>query len=129
LGEQRGFLDRFLAVTPIGIVIFDFEGRVSLANARARELFDASEEGELIGRPLAEAESTLAAALSTLGVDEVRMITDANGRRLRCQRGEFIDRGFGRSYLLVEELTVELNRSERETYEKLIRMIAHEVTN
>jgi hypothetical protein len=40
-----------------------------------------------------------------------------------------MDRGFARSYVLVEELTAELNRSERETYEKLIRMISHKVTN
>ena len=31
--------------------------------------------------------------------------------------------------MLIEELTAELNRSERETYEKLIRMMSHEVTN
>jgi two-component system nitrogen regulation sensor histidine kinase NtrY len=31
--------------------------------------------------------------------------------------------------VLIEELTVELNRTERETYEKLIRMMSHEVTN
>ena len=129
LGEQRGFLERFLTVTPIGIVIFDFDGRVSLVNPRARELLGLREDGDLIGRPLADIGSTLATALSTLGVDETRMITDANGRRLRCQRAQFIDRGFGRSYVLIEELTAELNRSERETYEKLIRMISHEVTN
>jgi signal transduction histidine kinase len=57
------------------------------------------------------------------------MITDAAGRRHRCQRSRFTDRGFNRSYILIEELTAELNRSERETYEKLIRMISHEVTN
>lgn len=129
LGEQRGFLERFLTVTPVGIVIFDFDGKISLVNPRARKLFGANVDSELIGKSLADIESTLAAALSTLAVDETRMITDANGRRLRCARGQFLDRGFGRCYVLLEELTAELNRSERETYEKLIRMISHEVTN
>jgi two-component system, NtrC family, nitrogen regulation sensor histidine kinase NtrY len=129
LGEQRGFLEQFLAVTPVGIVIFDFDGRISLANPRARTLLGADGKGDPVGRPLADLSSPFAKTLATLGIDETRMVADAAGRRLRCQRSQFVDRGFDRSYLLIEELTAELNRSERETYEKLIRMIAHEVTN
>jgi len=128
LGEQRGFLERFLTVTPVGILIFDFDDHLSLVNPRARQLLDAG-ESDLYGLPLEAIDSPLARTLATLDIDETRMITDASGRRLRCQRASFSDRGFFRSYVLIEELTTELNRSERETYEKLIRMISHEVTN
>jgi nitrogen fixation/metabolism regulation signal transduction histidine kinase len=128
LGEQRGFLDRFLTVTPVGVVIFDFVGRISLVNPRARELLEAGNQ-DLAGQALPALSSPLAEALATLGVNESRMLAGRGGRRFRCQRGRFSDRGFERSYILIEELTAELNRSERETYEKLIRMIAHEVTN
>jgi nitrogen fixation/metabolism regulation signal transduction histidine kinase len=129
LGEQRGFLERFLAVTPVGILIFDFDERISLVNPRARELLGGNGDREFAGRTLPGIGSPLANALATLGIDETRMITNAAGRRHRCQRSRFTDRGFNRSYILIEELTAELNRSERETYEKLIRMISHEVTN
>lgn len=91
--------------------------------------FSAGTEADLAGRALGELDAPLASALATLAVDEMRMITDAAGRRLRCRRSQFSDRGFPRSYILIEELTAELNRSERETYEKLIRMMSHEVTN
>ena len=128
LGEQRGFLDRFLTVTPVGVVIFDFDHRISLVNPRARELLEAGGE-DLAGQALTDLTSPLAQALALLRVGESRMIAGRGGRRLRCQRGQFSDRGFERSYILIEELTAELNRSERETYEKLIRMVAHEVTN
>jgi len=128
LGEQRGFLDRFLTVTPVGIVIFDFDGNISLVNPRARELLGVPEE-EAVGRDLSMLDSPLAQALAKLGAEESSMIAGAGGRRFRCRRGRFVDRGFDRGYVLIEELTAELNRSERETYEKLIRMIAHEVTN
>lgn len=128
LGEQRGFLERFLTVTPVGILIFDFAGRLSLVNPRARDLLG-SDAGELEGRLVAELDSPLAQVLDSLGAEEIRMVSDATGRRLRCQRARFTDRGFDRAYILIEELTAELNRSERETYETLIRMIAHEVTN
>lgn len=129
LGEQRGFLERFLTVTPVGILIFDFDDRISLVNPRARDLLREDRDRDLMGLRLTELGSPLAKHLAGLAVDETRMITDAGGRRLRCQLGRFTDRGFSRAYVLIEELTAELNRSERETYEKLIRMMSHEVTN
>lgn len=129
LGEQRGFLEQFLQVTPVAVVIFDFDERISLANPRARELLDEPSGSDLCGRALDEIDSAVAGILAALHMDEARMFTDAAGRRLRCQKGEFHDRSFVRSYVLIEELTEELNRSERATYEKLIRMISHEVTN
>ena len=48
---------------------------------------------------------------------------------MRVQRGTFLDRGFARSFLLLEELTEELRQSEKAAYEKLIRMMSHEVNN
>ena len=128
LGEQRGFLEQFLAVTPTGIVIFDFDDNISLVNPRAAELIGSSRT-ELVGGPLSEARTALAQSLAELAAGEVRLITDVVGRRLRCRRSRFVDRGFDRSFILIEELTTELNRSERDTYEKLIRMMSHEVTN
>ena len=53
----------------------------------------------------------------------------AGGRRVRVQRGTFLDRGFSRSFFLLEELTEELRQSEKAAYEKLIRMMSHEVNN
>jgi len=109
--------------------ILDFDRKITLANPRARALLGAAEDAELAGRSLAELELPVAKTLAALATDETRMIMDAAGRRLRCHAASFMDRGFPRSYVLIEELTAELNRSERETYEKLIRMISHEVTN
>jgi len=51
------------------------------------------------------------------------------GRRVRASHGTFVDRGFRRSFFLIEELTEELRRSEKAAYEKLIRMLSHEVNN
>src|SRR5262249_60168730 len=50
-------------------------------------------------------------------------------RRIKLQRSEFFDRGFPRAFFVLEELTEELRRSERAAYEKLIRMMSHEVNN
>jgi len=129
LGEQQGFAEKFLEDTPVGVLIFDFDERITLANPRARELLGGQEREALAGQALNTLEVPLAKALAALAVGETRMVTDATGRRLRCRRSQFSDRGFPRSYVLIEELTAELNRTERETYEKLIRMMSHEVTN
>lgn len=121
LGEQRGFLERLLEATPSAVVVFDFQGRVSLRNASALAL---------LGDGLPEvAAGGLWPQLQAVPVDEARLLADAAGRRFRARRGRFFDRGFAREFLLVEELTRELEGLERATYEKLIRVLAHEVNN
>ena len=129
LGEQQGFAEKFLEDTPIGVLIFDFDQQITLSNPRARDLLGGVEREALAGRTLEALDLPIARALAALAVGETRMVTDATGRRLRCRRSQFSDRGFARSYVLIEELTAELNRTERDTYEKLIRMMSHEVTN
>ena len=131
IGEQQGFLDRLLEATPSAVIVFDFDGRVSLINAGAQALPGL---GGAIGKALGDCApdqggSTLLAQLDALPPGESRMLTDADGRRYRGQRGQFYDRGFSRHFLLVDELTEELESSEKATYDKLIRVLAHEVNN
>ena len=47
----------------------------------------------------------------------------------RCTHSSFIDRGFQHPFYLVETLTDEVMKAEKKAYEKVIRMIAHEVNN
>jgi nitrogen fixation/metabolism regulation signal transduction histidine kinase len=133
IGEQQGFLDRLLEATPSAVIVFDFDGRISLLNASAHALRGL---GDAKGKTLAacaleidEAGVGLLAQLDALPLGDSQLLTDADGRRYRGQRGQFYDRGFSRHFLLVEELTEELESSEKATYEKLIRVLAHEVNN
>ena len=50
-------------------------------------------------------------------------------RRVRWQKSQFMDHGSPRLLLLVEELTEELRRSERAAYEKIVRVLSHEINN
>jgi two-component system nitrogen regulation sensor histidine kinase NtrY len=144
LGEQRGFLDRLLEATPSAVLAFDFDGRVRLVNASALALLGiTAPEGHALGdwaaggasfanaADAAARERTLQllAQLEELPLGESRLLADADGRRYRAQRSHFFDRGFARHFLLLEELTEELDSSERATYEKLVRVLAHEVNN
>jgi two-component system, NtrC family, nitrogen regulation sensor histidine kinase NtrY len=140
LGEQRGFLERLLEATPSAVIVFDFDGRITLYNASAQQLLGLENAkglplahwvaGEAApGDSAARRRRSLVSQLDALPLGESRLLTDADGRRYRGQRGHFTDRGFARHFLLVEELTEELESSERATYEKLVRVLAHEVNN
>lgn len=127
LGEQRGFLDSLLEATPSAVIVFDFEGNISLMNASAHALLGLIDPK---GKPLSHwGDSALPAQLDALPLNDSQLISDAEGRRYRAQRGQFFDRGFARDFLLIDEMTAELERSERATYEKLVRVLAHEVNN
>jgi two-component system nitrogen regulation sensor histidine kinase NtrY len=143
LEEQNWFLSRIIEASPSGILIFDFDGRIVTVNPAAERLLSAP-AARLTGRSLAElaqndadgnrngagsVETTFAGELLRLENDDPRVLTLRGRRRVKCQRSQFFDRGFSRSFILLEELTEELRQSEKAAYEKLIRMMSHEVNN
>ena len=143
-GEQQGFLDRLLEATPNAVLVFDFDGAISLVNASALSLLGLHQAQ---GRPLAawltneaqfvpgldararERSLDLVAQLDALPAGDSRLLTNLDGRRYRAQRGQFFDRGFARHFLMIEDLSAELEDSERATYARLVRVLAHEVNN
>ncbi|MFZ6769558.1 sensor histidine kinase [Undibacterium sp. Di26W] len=134
LGEQRGFLDRLLEATPTAVVVFDFDHRISLMNTSAQRLLGLRDaEGhslhELLNSNQTAQGTAWMATLDSLVAGENTVYSDTEGRRYRCQKNQFIDRGFRRDFLLIDEITAELASSEKATYEKLIRVLAHEVNN
>ncbi|MCA1855076.1 sensor histidine kinase [Massilia oculi] len=143
-GEQQGLLERLLEATPSAVLVFDFDHAISLMNASAAGLLGL---GAPLGRPLsawqdadAVFDPTLDARdiarsrdllrqLDALELGDSRLLVDLDGRRYRAQRSRFFDRGFARHFLIVEDLSAELEDSERATYARLIRVLAHEVNN
>jgi two-component system, NtrC family, nitrogen regulation sensor histidine kinase NtrY len=130
LQEQHHFLGQILDQSPSAIVVLDFDGALALCNPAARRLLDL-EAGPVAGRRLDELPPGAGAAhaLSALAPGETRVVPLPDGRRLKCRRGSFVDRGFSRGFFLMEELTEELRQAEKAAYEKLIRMMSHEVNN
>jgi len=45
------------------------------------------------------------------------------------ERAGFIDRGFERGFLIIQDVTADLLSAEKEAYGKVIRMMSHEVNN
>lgn len=127
LQEQHYFLDRVLAASPAGIVTLDFDGWVDSANLAAERLLQVSPE-ETKGKALPEI-GVLGPVLAAVPIGGSEVLPLQGGRRLKVSRAEFFDRGFPRSFLLLEELTEELRASEKAAYGKLIRMMSHEINN
>ncbi|HYK05553.1 MAG TPA: ATP-binding protein [Thermoanaerobaculia bacterium] len=107
--ERHQLLQKIVEASPAAIVICDFDGNIEQLNPAAKRM--------LGDQPLPELEP-----------GESKLITHGP-RRLKASRAEFRDRGFTKSFYVVEELTDELRVSEKAAYEKLIRMMSHEVNN
>jgi len=126
--EQHHFLEKIIKASPSAIITFDFDERIAMVNPAAERLLQ-MDAAELAGKKLAELANPLTEALGSLAVGEVRVIPLQGRRRLKCQKSYFLERGFPCSFILLEELTEELRRSEKAAYEKLIRMMSHEINN
>lgn len=127
LQEQHYFLEKILAASPAGIVTLDFDGRVDSINPAAERLLPSVPEN-VKGKELPEM-GALGPALAGIPFGGSEVLAVQGGRRIKASRAEFFDRGFSRSFLLLEELTEELRASEKAAYGKLIRMMSHEINN
>jgi len=128
LQEQNFFLDKILTASPSGVVTLDFDGRIAIANPTAVRMLQ-SANGDLIGKKFKELASPFALALDELKPGESQIVPLLGRRRIKCLRSQFIDRGFTRDFVLLDELTDELRRIEKTAYERVIRMMSHEVNN
>ena len=128
LAEQHQFLARVIAASPSGIVVLGFDDEISSVNPAAARLLGRPVES-LTGVRLAALGTPLGDALAALPAGDSRVIGPDGATRLRLQKGGFVDRGFPRAFLVIEELTGELRQAERAAYEKLIRVMSHEVNN
>ena len=126
--EQHHFLDKLMNASPAGILILDFEERITSVNPAAERLLRLPAHA-LIGRRIDEIDVPFSKDLAAIRSGESTVIPLGANRRTKCQRSEFLDRGFPRPFFVLEELTEELRRSEKDAYEKLIRMMSHEVNN
>ncbi len=112
--EQRHLLSLLAEVSPSGIIVCGFDGEVRICNPAARRMTGSDTVPDAI-RDLSDG-------------------TDATFRRpdgtvLRCSRRHFLENGVRQSFYIIENVTDPVTSAEKEAYEKLIRLIAHEVNN
>lgn len=128
LREQNHFLDLLIQASPMGVVIVDFDGRITQVNPMAVKMFGLPAE-QLHGCKLAEVQAALAKELARMKRDETAVVRLNDSNIYKCTCTTFTDSGFPHPFYLMERMTDELMRAEKKAYEKVIRMIAHEVNN
>ena len=126
--EQHYFLEKILSVSPAAIITLDYDGRVSFVNPAVESILE-MKQGELTGRKLNELALPLARELDGLQMGQSAILHLRGVRKVKVYKSHFLDQGHPRTFFLIEELTEELRRTEKTAYEKLIRMLAHEVNN
>lgn len=129
LREQNHFLDLLINVSPMGVVILTFDERISMANKAALAFLGETNEKAILNKTMTQLSSDLAEELSRLPKDATETIRLSDSHIYRCSRLSFVDHGFAHPFFLIESLTSEVMKAEKKAYEKVIRMIAHEVNN
>lgn len=114
--EQHFFLEKLVQTSPTGIIILDYDGQIKQINPKATEI-------------LADNPNLLENQLHGLKTGSAKILR-ANGlHTYKIQKSRFIDRGFERVFIMMEEVTAEIFAAEKGVYTKVIRMMAHEVNN
>ena len=114
LEEQYTFLSLLIEASPMGIVQCDIDGNITSMNSAARQILSPTIEEAMHSLPLGETTT-------------VRIPGEA--RLFRISHQSFPDRGYRHPFFLIESLTSEVRLAEKAAYERVIRMIAHEVNN
>ena len=129
LREQNHFLDLLISVSPMGVIILTLDEQISMVNKAALKFLDAGTEDDVLNKTMDELTGTLAEELDRMPKDTTTTVRLSDSRIYRCSRLSFVDRGFAHPFYLIESLTSEVMKAEKKAYEKVIRMIAHEVNN
>jgi len=124
--EQNHFLDLLISVSPMGIMILDTYGHITMHNPAAGEFLNIT---DLKGMRLEDIDSPLAVGISNLSQGDTETLRLSDSKIYRCSRLSFMDNGYAHPFILIEQLTKEVIKAEKRAYDKVIRMISHEVNN
>ena len=126
--EQHYFLEKILNVSPSAVLTLDYDEKISFTNPAAEALLQVSSP-EIKGKRLSELNSPFADAMNALPMGQSTIVSLLGIRKVMCHKSHFIDQGHPRTFYLFDEMTDELRRTEKTAYEKLIRMLSHEINN
>ena len=126
--EQNSFLELLIQASPMGVVILSLGEKISQLNPMAVKMLGVP-AASAVGKQVKMLDSALAVELDTIDNEETKVVRLSDANVYKCTRSYFIDCGFKHPFYLIERMTDEVMRVEKKAYEKVIRMIAHEVNN
>jgi two-component system nitrogen regulation sensor histidine kinase NtrY len=126
VAEADALLRKVVATTDIGIFAFDAAGRLKLVNPAGAQLIG-REAAELIGLTASQLEIDIPAAVATPRI-VTRRFPGGSGR-YEIRRHAFRDSGVEHELLSLSDLSRALREEERTAWQRLIRVLAHEMNN
>ena len=125
--EINYLLGSIIKASPSGIVLFDFDNRIKAINPAASEILN-TQEVDLIGKRSDQLEKHVSDILF-LEDNKWHVIHQGSLNIIRSYSGKFINQGFETRFVIFEDFSEEIHNVEKKAYEKLIRMMGHEVNN
>lgn len=129
LREQNHFLDLLIEASPMGVIILDLDGLIISINPAAKKIFNLKKNENSKEFILQNRDNPLTQELLKIEQNSSQIIRLSNAHIYKCMHYSFLNKGFHQSFYLIESLTEEVFKAEKKAYEKVIRMIAHEVNN
>lgn len=126
--QQHFFLEKLIYTSPTGIMILDYDNNIQQVNPKVEELLGLTETA-LKGKAIDSIDHPLMQYIPELKSGDSKTFTLNGVNTYKLQKSHFIDRGFPRHFIMMEELTAEILAAEKKAYGKVIRMMAHEVNN
>ncbi|HEY7529239.1 MAG TPA: ATP-binding protein [Gemmatimonadota bacterium] len=124
--EATALLWRVMAEIEAGVFAFDDQDRLRLVN-RAGEVLLGKGSPQLLGRTAAEL------GLADVLEGDVPRIAEktfpGGGGRWEVRRGEFRQGGLPHRLLMLSDLSRVLREEERQTWQRLVRVLSHEINN
>ena len=127
--EQESFLKLLIEASPMGVVILDFDSRISMVNQSFLKISGILSTEDLKGKKIKEIDNELISDILKIPLGKSEIIRKGNFKIFRVYHLNFIQEGFKREFYLIESLTEEIMKAEKRAYEKVIRTISHEVNN
>ncbi len=113
--EQHFFLEKLIQTSPTGIIILDYDGEIKQVNPKAKAILDAHPD--------------VFEQLTAIQTGSSKILKIDGLHTYKIQKSRFMDMGFERVFIMMEEVTAEIFAAEKQVYSKVIRMMAHEVNN
>lgn len=127
--EQESLLSLLIEASPMGVIMLDFDKRISMVNQAFLKIFGISKDSDIKGKKINELNEELVLKMTKIPLGKSEVIRQNNFKIYRIYHLNFFQEGFKREFFLLESLTDEIMKAEKAAYEKVIRTISHEVNN
>ena len=126
--EQHFFLQKLLEASPSGIIVLNLDEKIISINPAAENFLNIKSD-HVSGKMFREINNNFFRELGNLDDEQPSKIYKIGMKTYKCTRAHFVDQGFSHKFIIIDEFTDEIIKTETLAYGKVIRMMSHEINN